>query len=82
MAEKIRRADFSDSLVHLTRERREYSSDDFVEQTLLREVSAFDVLVDRNAHLLRGGRFASTISLSWVELELLLASGPSIYRLA
>ena len=44
MAEKIRRADFSDALVHLTRERREYTETGFLEQELLREVSAFDVL--------------------------------------
>jgi hypothetical protein len=55
MAEKIRRADFSDSLVHLTRERREYSSNDFAEQTLLREVSAFDVLKEiLSSGILRG----------------------------
>ena len=47
MAEKIRRADFSDSLVHLTRERKEYSDDDFDLDTpprLERVVPAFDVL--------------------------------------
>jgi hypothetical protein len=36
--------DFSHSLVHLTRERHEYSSSDFATQKLLRTVSAFDVL--------------------------------------
>jgi hypothetical protein len=44
MADKVRRADFSDSLVHLTRERREFSSNDFATQKLVRTVSAFDVL--------------------------------------
>jgi hypothetical protein len=41
---QIRRSDFSNSLVHLTRERREYSSRDFLTQELLRTVSAFEVL--------------------------------------
>jgi hypothetical protein len=41
---KPRRPDFSHALVHLTRERREYSHKDFEKQTLEREVSAFDVL--------------------------------------
>jgi hypothetical protein len=55
MVEKIRRADFSDSLVHLTRERREYSSANFVDQRLLREVSAFDVLKEiLSSGILRG----------------------------
>jgi hypothetical protein len=55
MAEKIRRADFSDALVHLTRERREYSSTDFLKQELLREVSAFDVLKEiMSSGIIRG----------------------------
>lgn len=41
---QIRRPDFSNSLVHLTRERKEYSSPDFVTQKLDRIVPAFDVL--------------------------------------
>jgi hypothetical protein len=42
---QIRRSDFSNSLVHLTRERREYSSsEDFPLQKLVSHVSAFDVL--------------------------------------
>ena len=36
---------------------------------------------NRNAHLLRDGRFALTFSLSWVESELLSAFGSSICRL-
>jgi hypothetical protein len=79
--EKIRRADFSDSLVHLTRERREYSSNNFAEQTLLREVSAFDVLKEilssgtlrgsGNAGYVKGNRTAvcfSEIPLSAMHL--------------
>jgi hypothetical protein len=41
---QIRRSDFSNSLVHLTRERKEYSSPDFATQKLDRIVPAFDVL--------------------------------------
>lgn len=41
---QIRRSDFTSSLVHMTRERKEYSSADFVTQKLDRIVPAFDVL--------------------------------------
>jgi hypothetical protein len=44
MAIPPRRADFSQALVHLTRERREYSSRDFPTPRLVREVPAFEVL--------------------------------------
>ena len=55
MREYSRRPDFSNSLFHLTRERREYSSDDFVDRKLLREVSAFDVLKEiLTAGVIRG----------------------------
>jgi hypothetical protein len=45
---KIRRPDFTNALVHLTRERKEYKqadeADEFSPQELVRTVSAFDVL--------------------------------------
>ena len=41
---EIRRSDFSNGLVHLTRERKEYSSPDFLTQRLDRVVPPFDVL--------------------------------------
>jgi hypothetical protein len=45
---RIRRPDFTNSLVHLTRERKEYKqadeADEFSPQELVRTVSAFDVL--------------------------------------
>jgi hypothetical protein len=44
VAKQPRRLDFSHSLVHLTRERHEYSSSDPATRKLLRVVSAFDVL--------------------------------------
>jgi hypothetical protein len=47
--------DFSHSLVHLTRERKEYSSGDFTTQKLVRVVSAFEVLKEILASgMLRG----------------------------
>jgi hypothetical protein len=41
---ETRRSDFSNGLVHLTRERKEYSSQDFLTQKLDRIVPAFEVL--------------------------------------
>jgi hypothetical protein len=43
----VRRLDFTNALVHLTRERKEYKqADEFSPQELVRTVSAFDEIVD------------------------------------
>ena len=44
VAQPNRRADFGHALVHLTRERREFTSSDFLSQKLSRVVSPYDVL--------------------------------------
>lgn len=55
MTTKPRRLDFSHSLVHLTRERHEYSSDDPATRKLSRVVPAFDVLKEiLSTGILRG----------------------------
>ena len=54
---EIRRSDFSNGLVHLTRERKEYSSPDFLTQKLDRIVPPFDVLKEiLTSGIIRGSR--------------------------